>query len=102
MVGVRHPRTDLGKTGPVNDRDMTELLEELKSAIAEADGLAGDDRTHLDDLVRRIEVEADEDEDDDPNIIDHIEDAIGRFETEHVGLVQTINRIANALSAGGI
>ena len=81
---------------------MSELLDELRSAIADADGLAGEDRSHLDQLVRRIEIEADEEEDDDPNILDHIEDAVGRFETEHVGLVQTINRIANALSAGGI
>jgi len=81
---------------------MSELLDELRSAIANADSLAGDDRTQLDELVRRIEVEADEDEDDDPNIVEHIEDAIGRFEAEHVGLVQTINRIANVLSAGGI
>ena len=79
------------------DRDVSELLDELRTAIAEADGLAGDDRTQLDRLVRRIEVE-----DDDPNILDHIDDAISRFEVEHVGLVRTINRIANALSAGGI
>lgn len=84
------------------DRDMSELLDELRGAIAEADGLAGDDRTELDRLVRRIEVEVDEEEDDDPNILDHIDDAISRFEVEHVGLVRTINRIANALSAGGI
>ena len=86
----------------MSDNDMSELLDELRSAIANADSLAGDDRTQLDELVRRIEVEADEDEDDDPNIVEHIEDAIGRFEAEHVGLVQTINRIANVLSAGGI
>jgi hypothetical protein len=65
-------------------------------------GTEGGGRRGVDDLIRRIEVEADEDEDDDPNIIEHIEDAVGRFETEHVDLVQTINRIANALSAGGI
>ncbi len=86
----------------MSDKEMSELLDELRSAIANADSLAGDDRTQLDELVRRIEVEADEDEDDDPNIVEHIEDAIGRFEAEHVGLVQTINRIANVLSAGGI
>lgn len=86
----------------MSDKDVAELLEELRAAVAEAGGLADDDRNHLDDLIRRIEVEADEDEDDDPNIIEHIEDAVGRFETEHVDLVQTINRIANALSAGGI
>ena len=86
----------------MSDKEMSVLLDELRSAIANADSLAGDDRTQLDELVRRIEVEADEDEDDDPNIVEHIEDAIGRFEAEHVGLVQTINRIANVLSAGGI
>ncbi len=86
----------------MSDKDVSELLEELRAAVAEAGGLADDDRNHLDELIRRIEVEADEEEDDDPNILDHIEDAIGRFEAEHVGLVQTINRVANALSAGGI
>lgn len=86
----------------MTDRDMSELLDELRKAIAEADGLAGDDRAELDQLIRRIEVEVDEAEDDDPNILDHIDDAVSRFEVEHVGLVQTINRIANALSAGGI
>lgn len=85
-----------------HDQDMPELLAELRSTIADTSGLADADRTRLDDLVRRIEIEADEDEDDDPNIIEHLEDALGRFEAEHVGLVQTINRIANVLSAGGI
>jgi ribosomal protein L12E/L44/L45/RPP1/RPP2 len=84
------------------DRDMDELLDELRSAIAAAGGLGDDDRAHLDELVRRIEVEADENEDDDPNLVESLEESLARFETEHLGLVQTINRIANALSAGGI
>jgi len=84
------------------DHDMEELLAELRSAIAETASLRDEDLSHLDELVRRIEVEADENEDDDPNIIEHLEESLSRFETEHVGLVQTINRIANALSAGGI
>jgi ribosomal protein L12E/L44/L45/RPP1/RPP2 len=84
------------------DRDMEELLDELRSAIAAADGLSDEDRGHLAELLRRIEVEADEEEDDDPNIVEHLEESLSRFETEHLGLVQTINRIANALSAGGI
>ena len=88
--------------GRDDDRDMDELLDELRTAIAAAGGLREEDRSHLDELVRRIELEADEDEDDDPNIIEHLEESLSRFETEHVGLVQTINRIANALSAGGI
>ncbi|MEZ5246278.1 MAG: DUF4404 family protein [Acidimicrobiales bacterium] len=84
------------------DRDMEELLDELRSAIAAADGLGDDDRSHLAELVRRIEVEADENEDDDPNLIESLEESLSRFETEHLGLVQTFNRIANALSAGGL
>lgn len=92
----------MSDTDDRDDRDMDELLDELRAAIAAAGGLAEEDRTHLDELVRRIEIESDEDEDDDPNIIEHLEESLARFETEHVGLVQTINRIANALSAGGI
>ena len=84
------------------DRDMEELLDELRSAIAATTSLGDEDRSHLDELVRRIEVEADENEDDDPNIVEHLEESLSRFETEHLGLVDTINRIANALSAGGI
>ncbi|MEQ8842214.1 MAG: DUF4404 family protein [Acidimicrobiales bacterium] len=83
------------------DEDMDELLSQLRAAIAET-GLGDDDRGRLDDLVRRIESQADEDEDDDPNIFEHLDDALSRFEAEHTGLVHTINRIANALSAGGI
>lgn len=85
-----------------DDQDISDLLDELRSTIAAMDGMADDDRAHLDALVRRIETEADEDEDDDPNILEHLDDALSRFEAEHVGLVQTINRIANVLSAGGI
>ncbi|MDW3217171.1 MAG: DUF4404 family protein [Acidimicrobiales bacterium] len=85
-----------------DDQDISELLDELRSTIAATDGMTADDRRQLDALVRRIEVQADEDEDDDPNILDHLDDALSRFEAEHVGLVNTINRIANALSAGGI
>ncbi|GJM36808.1 MAG: hypothetical protein DHS20C19_01750 [Acidimicrobiales bacterium] len=85
-----------------DDQDISDLLDELRSTIAAMDGVADDDRAQLDALVRRIETEADEDEDDDPNILEHLDDALSRFEAEHVGLVQTINRIANALSAGGI
>lgn len=84
------------------EKDLPELLEELRAAIAETSSLADIDRSHLDDLVRRVETQADENEDDDPNFLEHIDDAISRFEAEHIGLVATINRIANALSAGGI
>ena len=85
-----------------DDRDMAELLDELRAAITTAGGLGDEDRSHLEDLLRRIEVEADEEEDDDPNILEYLDESLSRFEAEHVGLVQTINRIANALSAGGI
>ncbi len=86
----------------MNDEDVTELLDELRATIAQSEGLGDDDRDRLATLIGRIESEVDEDEDDDPNLLDHVSDAIGRFETEHVDLVATINRIANALSAGGI
>lgn len=89
-------------TTPDDDRDIGALIDDLREAIAATGSLSEPDRSRLDDLVQRIETQADEDEDDDPGFFDHVDDSISRFEAEHVGLVQTINRIANALSAGGI
>ncbi len=94
--------SDNPSADPSEEDDVAALLVQLRSAIAETGGLAGDDRGRLDDLVRRIEAQADENEDDDPNILDHLDDALSRFQADHSGLVQTINRIANVLSAGGI
>ncbi len=87
---------------PAENEDVAALLDQLRNVIAATGGLAEDDRGRLDDLVRRIEAQADENEDDDPNILEHLDDALSRFQADHVGLVQTINRIANVLSAGGI
>lgn len=93
---------DTTPTEPADGDAMPALIDDLRTAIATADGLDDEERTELESLVRRIELEADEDEDDDPNILTHLDDALSRFQTEHVGLVRVINRIAGALSAGGI
>lgn len=83
----------------VSDRDLDRLIDELRAAIADTSSLTPDDRARLDGLASRVEAAADEE---DEGVLDHIEEAVGRFETEHAGLVGIINRIANALSAGGI
>lgn len=80
----------------MNAKDMAELLDELRAAIAESGGLSDDDRAHLEALADKIEDESDE------SIIESMGDAINRFEVEHSGVVRVINRISNALSAGGI
>ena len=80
----------------MNAKDMAELLEELRTAIAEADSLSDDDRAHLTGLADQIEEEADE------SLLESVDDAVNRFEVEHAGVVRVINRIADALSAGGI
>ena len=80
----------------MNAKDMAELLDELRAAIAESDGLDDDDRAHLDALADKIEAEADE------SVLESMGDAVSRFEVEHSGVVRVINRISNALSAGGI
>jgi ABC-type transporter Mla subunit MlaD len=82
----------------VSDRDLDQLIDELRAAIAETSSLTADDRAHLDGLASEVEAAADGDE----GVLEQIEDAVSRFETEHAGLVGIINRIANALSAGGI
>ena len=81
------------------EQELDELLEELRSTIAETDTLSDDDRTRLAGLMQRVEAAADQDDD---GLRDQLDDALSRFEVEHVGLVRTINRIANVLSAGGI
>ena len=80
----------------MNAKDMAELLDELRAAIAESGGLDADDRAHLEALADRIEAEADE------SVLESMGDAVNRFEVEHSGVVRVINRISNALSAGGI
>jgi len=83
----------------MSDKELSELVDELRATIAASEGLSDEDRSHLDGIVGRIEDEAD---DDDEGIISSVEDAVARFEVEHVGLVRVINRIADALSAGGL
>ena len=80
----------------MNTKDMAELLEELRAAVAESEGLNDEERSHLGQLADKIEAEADE------SVLESIDDAVTRFEVEHSGVVRVINRIADALSAGGI
>lgn len=80
----------------MNPKDMAELLEELRVAVAESEGLSEEDRARLEALAREIEEEADE------SILESMDDAVTRFGVEHDSLARLINRIANSLSAGGI
>lgn len=80
----------------MNEKDMAELLEELREAVAGSDGLSDDDRGHLEALADKIEAEADE------SLLESIDDAVTRFGVEHGTVARVINRIANVLSAGGI
>ncbi|MEO0492106.1 MAG: DUF4404 family protein [Actinomycetota bacterium] len=80
----------------MNQKDMAELIAELREALAASDGLADDERAELEALADKIEAEADE------SVLESMDDAVTRFEVEHSGLVRAIGRIADALSAGGI
>ncbi|MDG1367950.1 MAG: DUF4404 family protein [Acidimicrobiales bacterium] len=80
----------------MNEKDMAALLVELREAVAGSEGLSDDDRAHLDVLADRIEAEADE------SVLESIDDAITRFGVEHGTVARVVNRIANALSAGGV
>jgi hypothetical protein len=80
----------------MNEKDMVELLTELREAVAGSDGLSDDDRAHLEALADRIEAEADE------SVLESVDDAVIRFGVEHGTVARVVNRIANALSAGGI
>lgn len=80
----------------MNQKDMAELIDDLRQALAESEGLADEDRAQLEDLADKIEAEADE------SVLESIDDAVTRFEVEHSGLVRAIGRIADALSAGGL
>ncbi len=83
----------------MTDHELDRLLDELRAALEGTAGLADADRDRLAGIIGRI----DEAVDDEPQgVVDQIEDAVHRFETEHVTLVGILNRIANALSAGGI
>jgi ABC-type transporter Mla subunit MlaD len=82
----------------VTEHELGALINELRTVIDESKSLSDEDRTRLNDLMSRVETGADEDD----GIVDHLEDALSQFETEHIDLVRIINRIANVLSAGGI
>lgn len=81
--------------------ELDPLLDELRGAVADNPDLSDDDRDHLHGLVQRVETATAADEVDE-GLQDHIDESLARFEVEHVGLVYTINRIANLLSASGI
>ena len=83
----------------MSDDNLEELLHELRDTLAEAHGLADEDRLRLTGILSEIE---DAVEDEHHGVIEQIEDAVHRFEVEHVGLVGVLNRIANTLNASGI
>jgi uncharacterized protein YdcH (DUF465 family) len=83
----------------VPERELAELIENLRSAVAETETLSGEDRSRLDKLIERVEASAEEGDD---SVLQHLDDARTRFETEHVDLLRIVNRIADVLGAGGI
>lgn len=99
---------------PASEPELDVLIEELRATIEGSETLSPEDRVRLATLLRRIETTANEDtepeprdeqgeqEDEEEGLLEQLDDALSRFETEHVGLVSTINRIANLLSASGI
>ena len=88
----------------MSEPELPELLDELRATIEHSESLSDDDRARLDGLVARVEAVTDETTDDeaDEGLFEQLDDALSRFQTEHVTLVATINRIANVLSAGGL
>ncbi len=83
----------------MGDGVLESLIGELKAAVNDSVSLATDERQHLLGLVGQVESRVTEEH---GGLVDQIEDAVSRFETDHVALVGTLNRVANALSAGGI
>jgi predicted Zn-dependent protease len=88
----------------VPERELAELIENLRSAIAETGTLSGEDRSRLDNLIKQVEAAAEEEaaENDNDSVLQHLDDARTRFETDHVDLMRIVNRIADILGAGGI
>ena len=83
----------------VTDHVLEHLINELREAIAESTSLAGEEREHLEALAKQLDDHVEEEHD---TIVDHIGDSVGRFETDHPALVQTLNRIAQTLNAAGL
>lgn len=83
----------------MSDQDLDRLLDQLRAAVADTEGLADDDRARLSRIIGRIDEAVEEEE---QGVVEQIEDAVHRFESDHLSLVEVLNRIANALSAGGI
>jgi len=88
----------------VPERELAELIENLRSAVAETETLSGEDRSRLDNLIERVEASAEEAaaEEGDDTVLQHLDDARTRFETDHVDLMRIVNRIADVLGAGGL
>jgi uncharacterized coiled-coil protein SlyX len=88
----------------VPERELAELIENLRSAIAETETLSTEDRSRLDNLIERVEASAEEAaaEEDDDSVLQHLDDARTRFATDHVDLMRIVNRIADVLGAGGL
>ncbi len=83
----------------MGDGVLESLIGELRAAVESSASLPTGERQHLLELVGRVESRVIEEH---GGLVDQIEDAVSRFETDHVALVGTLNRVANALSAGGI
>ncbi len=83
----------------MSDEVLQSLIDQLRSAVTGSGSLIDPDREQILELVERLERRV---SDEHGGLVEQIEDAVSRFETDHVALVATLNRVANALSAGGI
>jgi hypothetical protein len=81
------------------DHELEHLVNELRRAIEDSEALAGEDREKLEALAQQIDERVDAEH---HGIVDKIGESVGLFETDHPALVQTLNRIAQTLSAAGI
>lgn len=83
----------------MSDDVLASLIGELRAAIDNSDSIVGEEQVRLMALVARVESRVADEHD---GLVEQLEDAVSRFETDHVALVGTLNRVANVLSAGGI
>ena len=83
----------------MSDDVLGSLIGELRAAINNSETLPTEEQDRLVALVARVESRV---IDEHGGLVEQIEDAVTRFETDHVALVGTLNRVANVLSAGGI
>jgi len=83
----------------MTDNELEHLVNELRTAIEDSTALADEEREKLEALARLIDERVDDER---HGIIAQIGESVGYFETNHPALVQTLNRIAQTLGAGGI